>query len=302
VILPPSPAAWHATGPPALGGLPIVGVLLAEGVTFQGLIGWLIGPGLLALGAGLMKVWDRLSTRRKDAIGEWQAIAAKAEAERDECTKESRAEAAEAEKRYDDLHAQYVREQLDSQLLRGQNKLLQSTVDALRAGVDAAFLPGGAPPAWVKIDEAGIIRLVGPYVFPIVHYEDHELVGRPARILVPPEHRAEHDAWLASARDPANVVDAQQVYPRKAFTKQGETIPVFMRIRQYWEDGRRFYTVLFWERMDGHSADDIPVTITVAPVAAVAAEVPPSSKAAAKATAEMPQVGGAGESGAKAGG
>lgn len=234
---------------------------LAQETGLSGVLGWLLGGGLMLLGAGLVKAWDMLRSKRKDSLAEWQTIAERRAIERDD-----------TRRAHEETRNKYLEVRLENQALRGQIILLNKTMDALNAGADAFLLPGSAPVAWIVIDDSDVIVRVGPYVYPIVHYSDAELMGRSVTMLLPEEDHAEHEAIMVAAKDPGRTIDPTQVFPREVLTRQGDRIPVFLRIVKWRETsgpdhGRSFFTLLFWDRTNGHDAR-VAVKVTVRPIEA----------------------------------
>jgi PAS domain S-box-containing protein len=284
MILLPPPDNWHATGNPALGGLPIVG-LLAEVGLIQTLTVLVAGGIGTAIGAAVNWVWTNYRKARGDTIVELYRIIADKDAELGR--KDVVIARREAER--DKLAERSARYRLKITQLEGENAILAASNSMLQAGADPFLVHQLTNPVGYLItDRAGTISDAGPNIRAILHWRDEDLEGKNVKVLIPEEFRAAHETFMEKIRDPAVPLDPQNVLSLILMSREGGRVPVNIRIHR-WEDRAKqlHFTAYVQERTPplggngnggSHSGDS-------------GAFLRAGDPAAQKATAEMPIAG-----------
>lgn len=247
----------------------------------------LVTGGLgVAIGTAVNWLYVKWQDTKNTTIGQYQTLLADERTEskrleeenqklrdevrsvREECHDESRKVQDKADLDYRDLHSRYVKSQIEGEYQRGQILLYQTVTEARKAGGGTADLLGLiSPVAYVTADRNGTITRAGPFCYPILHWPEAALVGKPITVLIPPRLREAHSAAFRKAIDPTHAVD-ETLRPLYAQTRGGDEIPIYLGLERRSEgkepDGsdRWVFTAWIWKRpseQNGSSKHDMPV-------------------------------------------
>lgn len=211
--------------------------------------GGLIG-GLIVLvpiiGGWLIRliITGRLVLRegRKDALMEWQQIAA-----------DQRVEMGALESRLAAAEQAEAACRVQVAELKGEIRLLSSNVRRLQEQ-SGDTPPGVILPVQVIADMNGMVLSATPSLGPMFHWLPAQLIKKNIELLMPDRIRSAHKAALAKLVAEGRNPDPDRPILSYGLTKDGEEFPILINLSGWSDvDGRKFITAEIRRRYGGES-------------------------------------------------
>lgn len=201
--------------------------LFAEAQSNGNQIWWVAAliPLSSVITGGITLWYQQRKQNRADALKEWQEI-----------VKELKEKDATQETEIKELHKAHHKCELENADLKGEIRLMQSTLRRLQIATGDTP-PASVIPGAIVADLDGNIKVATPALTLILHWMPNDLKGKNIEMIVPERLREQHRIGLKRIKDLGQPPWPEKTIITYALTKEGSEIPVAINLSSWQTQG-----------------------------------------------------------------